>query len=180
MKLCKYIKTLDEFHNMKVSANVNDTQYIVYASDETATGTPEVMWKQIVFIKEPPTIWTHGQHYFAMDENVLSDIVEIDERIRVFEGEEPEPEPDTPDSGEITFTLHQNKYGIEKTYTAYAGMTWEEFTSSDEYDHTSPEGIELALFWNLGSAFILYDESSVAQEFDTVIRNGYVYTYTGN
>ena len=51
------------FNSQKLSANDSNTQYQVGGTGTVQTGTPDINYQSIVYIKDSKEIWTHGQFY---------------------------------------------------------------------------------------------------------------------
>lgn len=59
-----HFKTFDNFNQMKLSANDDNTQYTVGIKGEVTSGTDvDVPYQAIAFIKDTEQIWTHGKLY---------------------------------------------------------------------------------------------------------------------
>lgn len=65
MKKNIHFNHLSDFVQKKVSASADNTKYTIGGTGEVLDGTPEVMYSQIVFIKDAQKIWTHAQFYEA-------------------------------------------------------------------------------------------------------------------
>lgn len=51
------------FNSQKLSANASNTQYQVGGTGTVQTGTPDINYQSIVYIKDSKEVWTHGQFY---------------------------------------------------------------------------------------------------------------------
>lgn len=59
-----HFQTFDNFNQMKLSANDDNTQYTVGINGEIVSGTDvDVPYQAIAFIKDTEQIWTHGKLY---------------------------------------------------------------------------------------------------------------------
>lgn len=58
-----HCKTYSIFNSKKLSAQVENTSYTVGVGGSKNTGTPEINYQDIVFIKDTRQIWTHGCLY---------------------------------------------------------------------------------------------------------------------
>lgn len=58
-----HFKNFSTFNTKKLSANENNTQYTVGVNGAIVTGTPEILYQSIVWIKDTKQQWTHGQLY---------------------------------------------------------------------------------------------------------------------
>ena len=59
-----HFKTFDNFNQMKLSANDDNTQYTVGINGSVTSGTDvDVPYQAIAFIKDTEQIWTHGKLY---------------------------------------------------------------------------------------------------------------------
>lgn len=68
------------FNSKKLSANSSDTQYTLGVAGAITTGTPDISYQSIVYIKDTRQIWTHGRLYNGADSPVvvLDDISDAD------------------------------------------------------------------------------------------------------
>lgn len=64
-----HINEFTNFNSMKLSANVNNTQYTVGVDGAVTSGTPDILWQSIVWIKDTKQQWTHGVLY-DLDDSV--------------------------------------------------------------------------------------------------------------
>lgn len=64
-----HFNTFENFNSKKLSANVENTQYTLGVNGEIQTGSPEILYQSIVYIKDVKLQWTHGQ-LFDSDANV--------------------------------------------------------------------------------------------------------------
>ena len=60
-----HVNTFSNFNSYKLSANTTNTEYTLGLEGEKTTGSPDILWHSIVFIKDVQKIWTHGQIYSA-------------------------------------------------------------------------------------------------------------------
>ena len=68
-----HCKTYSTFNSKKLSAQVENTSYTVGVDGSRTTGTPEINYQDIVFIKDTRQIWTHGcLHGVPYDNSDLS------------------------------------------------------------------------------------------------------------
>ena len=74
-----FIPTMAVFNKKKVSNNEEDTAYTINNSDAT-NGTPEILWEQIVFVKDKNIIWTHGGWYNDIDLSPYLKTVDADKK----------------------------------------------------------------------------------------------------
>ena len=52
-----------DFNTKKLASNADNTQYQVGGVGTIVTGTPDIKYQSIVYIKDSKEIWTHGQFY---------------------------------------------------------------------------------------------------------------------
>lgn len=72
-----HFKTYANFSTQKLSANEANTQYTVGIDGEVTTGSPDILYQSICWIKDTQQMWTHGQIYNASDID-LSNYVTLD------------------------------------------------------------------------------------------------------
>lgn len=58
-----HFKSFSDFNSKKLSANEENTQYTLGVDGEVTTGSPEILYQSIVWIKDTKQQWTHGQLY---------------------------------------------------------------------------------------------------------------------
>lgn len=81
-----HCKTYSIFNSKKLSAQVENTSYTVGVGGSKNTGTPEINYQDIVFIKDTRQIWTHGCLYgvpynnpnisYSVDNLTITDYIE--------------------------------------------------------------------------------------------------------
>ena len=72
-----HFNTFENFNSKKLSANVENTQYTLGVNGEIQTGSPEILYRSIVFIKDTKQQWTHGQLYSGGNSSSSSAYPEI-------------------------------------------------------------------------------------------------------
>lgn len=68
-----HFKNFSDFNSKKLSANENNTQYTLGVDGEVQTGSPDILYQSICWIKDVKKIWTHGQYYDCNGGNGTSD-----------------------------------------------------------------------------------------------------------
>lgn len=58
-----HFNTFENFNSKKLSANVENTQYTLGVDGEVQTGSPDILYQSICWIKDTKQQWTHGQLY---------------------------------------------------------------------------------------------------------------------
>lgn len=58
-----HFKNFSDFNSKKLSANENNTQYTLGVDGEVQTGSPDILYQSICWIKDTKQQWTHGQLY---------------------------------------------------------------------------------------------------------------------
>ena len=58
-----HFKKKEDFNQKKLSTNEANTQYRLGVNGTTTSGTPDIKYQSIVFIKDTKEIWTHDQIY---------------------------------------------------------------------------------------------------------------------
>ena len=58
-----HFNTFENFNSMKLSANAENTQYTLGTEGTVQTGSPDILYQSIVYIKDTQQQWTHGQLY---------------------------------------------------------------------------------------------------------------------
>lgn len=60
-----HFETFSNFNSQKLSANKENTQYTLGIDGEIQTGSPDILYQSIVYIKDTKQQWTHGQLYIS-------------------------------------------------------------------------------------------------------------------
>jgi len=55
-----HFNTFENFNSMKLSANAENTQYTLGTEGTVQTGSPDILYQSIVYIKDTQQQWTHG------------------------------------------------------------------------------------------------------------------------
>lgn len=55
-----HFNTFENFNSKKLSANVENTQYTIGINGEIQSGSPDILYQSIVYIKDTKQQWTHG------------------------------------------------------------------------------------------------------------------------
>lgn len=63
MKIYHHYESYNTFNAKKLSAQADNTKYTVGMEGSVTSGTPDINWQCIVFIKDTQQIWTHGKLY---------------------------------------------------------------------------------------------------------------------
>lgn len=63
MKIYHHYENYNTFNAKKLSAQADNTKYTVGIEGSVTSGTPDINWQCIVFIKDTKQIWTHGRLY---------------------------------------------------------------------------------------------------------------------
>ena len=77
-----HFNTFENFNSKKLSANIENTKYTLGIDGEIQTGSPDILYQSIVYIKDTKQQWTHGQlytsddNYFETKEDALSKLQE--------------------------------------------------------------------------------------------------------
>lgn len=97
MKLFVVVNTFNEFRNLKVPVDNTNTTYITYDNPLQIFGTPDVLWKQIVFVLDKGIIYTKGQIFTnfgditnrltELESSVALTFADFDTRISSFENQ---------------------------------------------------------------------------------------------
>lgn len=58
-----HFNTFENFNSKKLSANTENTQYTIGINGSIQTGSPDILYQSIVYIKDTKQQWTHGQLY---------------------------------------------------------------------------------------------------------------------
>lgn len=66
-----HFNTFENFNSKKLSANAENTQYTLGVNGEIQTGSPDILYQSIVYIKDTKQQWTHGTLYKTMNWSVL-------------------------------------------------------------------------------------------------------------
>lgn len=79
-----HFNTFENFNSKKLSANIENTQYTLGVDGEIQTGSPDILYQSIVYIKDTKQQWTHGQLYdgSTFDPSSKQDIITDLESIR--------------------------------------------------------------------------------------------------
>ena len=68
-----HFNTFENFNSKKLSANAENTQYTLGINEEIQTGSPDILYQSIVYIKDTKQQWTHGTLYKTVNWSVLED-----------------------------------------------------------------------------------------------------------
>lgn len=71
------VDTFDEFKDLKVPVDDTNTIYITYDDPLQVYGTPDVLWKQIVFVLDKGIIYTKGK-LFTNFEDIINRLSELE------------------------------------------------------------------------------------------------------
>ena len=55
-----HFNTFENFNSKKLSANIENTKYTLGIDGEIQTGSPDILYQSIVYIKDTKQQWTHG------------------------------------------------------------------------------------------------------------------------
>ena len=58
-----HFNTFENFNSRKLSANAENTQYTIGINGSIQTGSPDILYQSIVYIKDTKQQWTHSQLY---------------------------------------------------------------------------------------------------------------------
>jgi hypothetical protein len=58
-----HFKNFSDFNSKKLSANENNTQYTLGINGSVTSGSPDILYQSICYIKDTKQQWTHGQLY---------------------------------------------------------------------------------------------------------------------
>lgn len=58
-----HFNTFENFNSKKLSANIENTLYTLGVDGEIQSGSPDILYQSIVYIKDTKQQWTHGQLY---------------------------------------------------------------------------------------------------------------------
>ena len=61
-----HFNTFENFNSKKLSANIENTKYTLGVDGEIQTGSPDILYQSIVYIKDTKQQWTHGQLYASV------------------------------------------------------------------------------------------------------------------
>ena len=70
------VKTFNEFKTLKLSVDNTDSIYVTYDNNVQEFGTPDILYGQVVFIKDSGIIYLKG-HFFTDKEFILSSEYEM-------------------------------------------------------------------------------------------------------
>ena len=79
-----HFETFSNFNSQKLSANKENTQYTLGINGEIQTGSPDILYQSIVYIKDTKQQWTHGQLY---NKSIPIEISASELRKKAFLGE---------------------------------------------------------------------------------------------
>lgn len=65
-----HFNTFENFNSKKLSANTENTQYTIGINGSIQTGSPDILYQSIVYIKDTKQQWTHGQLYSGSNINL--------------------------------------------------------------------------------------------------------------
>lgn len=139
-----HFNSFTEASTVKFSANEADTSYITVLDNgrkvsSVVTGTPDITFTTISFIKDTQTIITHGQVYLGVDTLPDSDDPDnpmINQEVLVEVDELPEASEDT--LNKIYYIIDPSASGVpyaKKYITVFSddSYVWDEFTISSDY-----------------------------------------------
>lgn len=72
-----HFKNFSDFNSKKLSANEENTQYTIGVEGTLTTGSPDILYQSICYIKDTKQQWTHGQLYDGSDQITESDITDM-------------------------------------------------------------------------------------------------------
>lgn len=82
-----HFDSFSNFNSKKLSANVDNTQYTVGVNGTVQTGSPEILYQSIVYIKDTKQQWTHGQLYGStIIEDTYSEIKKLKDSNKLIAG----------------------------------------------------------------------------------------------
>ena len=58
-----HFENFSNFNSKKLSANKENTKYTIGVNGTIQTGSPDILYQSIVYIKDTKQQWTHGQLY---------------------------------------------------------------------------------------------------------------------
>lgn len=79
----KYVQNQSTFNNKKVATTAANTQYTFGGVGTVYTGTPEIMYKDLVFIRDTNSIWTHNMFYTGPNGLTYENSIRRDNKIIV-------------------------------------------------------------------------------------------------
>ena len=82
MKLFVVVNTFNEFRSLKVPVDNTNTTYITYDNPLQVFGTPDVLWKQIVFVLDKGIIYTKGKIFTNFDD-ITDRLTELESSIAI-------------------------------------------------------------------------------------------------
>lgn len=68
-----HYKKIETFNKVKVSANENNNAYALGGVGSAVSGSPDINWDSVVFIKDANKVWTHGQFYEGITETGIEE-----------------------------------------------------------------------------------------------------------
>lgn len=68
-----HVSELRDISQLKFSADALDSTYTLGLDGEPQSGTPDIKWTQLVYIKATGQAWTHGKVYNSMEDAPSSD-----------------------------------------------------------------------------------------------------------
>lgn len=68
-----HVSELRDISQLKFSADALDSTYTLGLDGVPQSGTPDIKWTQLVYIKATGQAWTHGKVYNSMDDAPSSD-----------------------------------------------------------------------------------------------------------
>ena len=66
-----HFNNFSTFNSKKLSANVENTKYTIGVTGTVQTGSPEILYQSICYIKDTKQQWTHGQLYEGSKSDTL-------------------------------------------------------------------------------------------------------------
>lgn len=78
MKKLIHFNHASDFKKKKVSASASNKTYTIGGEGEVFVGAPDILYSQIVFIKDTHQICTHGELYDCVPR---ADVTEIDNKV---------------------------------------------------------------------------------------------------
>ena len=140
------VKTFNEFKTLKLSVDNTDSIYVTYDNNVQEFGTPDILYGQVVFIKDSGIIYLKG-HFFTDKEFILSSEYEMSqlerENLLLQSGDTFEEA-----FGKIEKTIIDNELTLAYTITdlnekiSYAGK---DLVLSDKYEISSLYSNDLLL-----------------------------------
>ena len=91
-----HFKKFSDFNLKKLSANEQNTQYTLGVEGDITTGSPDILYQSICWIKDTKKMWTHGTLYAYCDDNIsyltTSDIKTLEGQSLIGSGDLPIPD----------------------------------------------------------------------------------------